>query len=98
MASVLPLEFKPKVGSYDFKGFFQASLYFPEALNRLGFEPLTPPGPIMVKSAYFKFIFLRGKVCQEKKQTDIFLNNTKVIAPTVKTQAKGQNNMSRALK
>ena len=38
------------------------------------------------------------KVCQEKKQTDIFLNNTKVIAPTVKTQAKGLNNLSRALK
>ena len=39
-----------------------------------------------------------NKVCQEKKQTDIFLNNTKVIASTVKTQAKGQNNLSRALK
>ena len=41
---------------------------------------------------------MQYKVCQEKKQTDIFLNNTKVIAPTVKTQAKGQNNLSRALK
>ena len=39
-----------------------------------------------------------NKVCQEKKQTDIFLNNTKVIAPTVKTQARGQNNLFRALK
>ena len=41
---------------------------------------------------------LKLKVCQEKKQTDIFLNNTKVIAPTVKTQARGQNNLFRALK
>ena len=40
----------------------------------------------------------KSKVCQEKKQTDIFLNNTKVIAPTVKTQARGQNNLFRALK
>ena len=43
-------------------------------------------------------VYFTNKVCQEKKQTDIFLNNTKVIAPTVKTQAKGQNDLSRALK
>ena len=34
----------------------------------------------------------------KKDRTDIFLNITKVIAPTVKAQAKGQNNLSRALK
>ena len=39
-----------------------------------------------------------NKVCQHKKQTDIFLNNTKVIAPTFKTQARGLNNLFRALK
>ena len=33
-----------------------------------------------------------------KNRTDILLNITKVIAPTVKTQAKGQNNLFRALK
>ena len=33
-----------------------------------------------------------------KNRTDILLNITKVIAPTVKTQAKVQNNLSRALK
>ena len=45
-----------------------------------------------------QFLKRDSKVCQEKKQTDIFLNNTKVIAPTVKTQARGQNNLFRALK
>ena len=34
----------------------------------------------------------------KKNKTDILLNITKVIAPAVKTQAKGQNNLSRALK
>ena len=34
----------------------------------------------------------------KKMQTDILLNNTKVITPTVKTQARGQNDWSRALK
>ena len=34
----------------------------------------------------------------KKKQIDTFLNNTKMIAPRVKTQARGQNNLSRALK
>ena len=34
----------------------------------------------------------------KKNRTDILLNITKVIAPTVKTQARGQNDWSRALK
>ena len=34
----------------------------------------------------------------KKNRTDISLNITKVIAPTVKTQANGQNDISRALK
>ena len=34
----------------------------------------------------------------KKKLTDILLNTTKVIAPTVKTQAKDQNDLSRDLK
>ena len=34
----------------------------------------------------------------KKNRTGILLNITKVIAPTVKTQAKGQNNLSIALK
>ena len=37
-------------------------------------------------------------VYQEKNRTNILLHITKVIAPTVKTQAGGQNNLSRALK
>ena len=39
-----------------------------------------------------------NKVCQEKNRIDIFLHSTKVIAPTVKTQARGQNSLSSALK
>ena len=38
------------------------------------------------------------KVWVKKNRTNILLNITKVIAPTVKTQARGQNNLSRALK
>ena len=34
----------------------------------------------------------------KKNRTDILLNITKVIAPTVKPQANGQNDWSRALK
>ena len=41
---------------------------------------------------------IRNKVWIEKNRTDIFLNITKVIALTVKTQSKGQNNLSRAIK
>ena len=39
-----------------------------------------------------------NKVWIRKNRTDILLNITKVIAPTIKTQTKGQNNVSRALK
>ena len=54
---------------------------------------------IIPKIANFSTLRIkRLKYVKKKKQTDIFLNNTKVIAPTVKTQAKGQNNLSRALK
>ena len=35
------------------------------------------------------------KVCQENNRTDILLHITKVIAPTVKTQARGQNDLSK---
>ena len=34
----------------------------------------------------------------KKNKTEIFLNIPKVIAPTVKTQPRGQNDWSRALK
>ena len=34
----------------------------------------------------------------KKNKTDTLLNITKVSAPTVKTQARGQNDWSRALK
>ena len=45
-----------------------------------------------------KVFFLGNKVWIRKNRTDILLNITKVIAPTVKTQARGQNDWSRALK
>ena len=38
------------------------------------------------------------KVWVNKNRTEILLNITKVIALTVKTQAKGQNNLSKASK
>ena len=38
------------------------------------------------------------KVWVKKNRTDVLLNITKVVVPTVKIQAKGQNNLSRTLK
>ena len=40
-------------------------------------------------------MYLEG---DQKKCTDVLLHTAKMIDPTVKTQARGQNNLSRALK